>query len=338
MSEEDEVFDRDQSDTNQSGNLNDSSGTLLNRDDEPQWARARMVDSRVYAIESALVTLAALAMVSTVSLDILFRSLKSQQTEPMQSLLTGFGLFSVDQMTQDAPIAIMPVLLFVSITFGGGWAIYQSRHRGGDRNNKASIYWGIFVCALSYVFCVLIRVVPSKWVCSGLSILIATGVGFEAYRMRSYLFVIFSGVLGLLSAKLCLKLPQDYIWSQELSLILLAWVAFLGASMATYQSKHIEISALAKLIPKRFQKWVRPISLIMTGFFCAYLTVILYESVFGATGSYKMGETRPATGIPAWVILTSGVISFSTMTVRSIAYGIYGLLHANNVKPTEDLH
>ena len=136
-----------------------------------------------------------------------------------------------------------------------------------------------------------------------------------------------NGVLTGLVAWASLSLPQGYIWSQELSLILLAWVAFLGASMATFQNKHIQISALAGLIPRNLKPYVRPLGLIITSLFCAYITTSLSMSVFGDKGSFMSGEVRPATGIPAWVILFSGVVSFGLITVRSFAYGIWGVLH-----------
>ncbi|MEE2789501.1 MAG: TRAP transporter small permease subunit, partial [Myxococcota bacterium] len=61
----------------------------------------------------------------------------------------------------------------------------------------------------------------------------------------------------------CAQLPTDivtggmqlgYVWSQELALILLAWVAFIGASMATRAGRHIQVDALSKILPAR----VRP--------------------------------------------------------------------------------
>jgi TRAP-type C4-dicarboxylate transport system permease small subunit len=72
--------------------------------------------------------------------------------------------------------------------------------------------------------------------------------------------------------------------------------------------------------------------------FSAYIATSLSFSVFGDKGSFTSGEVRPATGIPAWVILFSGVVSFSLITVRSFAYGIWALKHPEEQSEEEKIH
>ena len=120
----------------------------------------------------------------------------------------------------------------------------------------------------------------------------------------------------------CATLPEAYTWSQELSLILLAWVAFLGGSIATRERRHIQVDALSKLVPVAYRGYTRAIGLLLTSLFCAYLTALAYHHVFGPLGDYSSGEIRPSTGLPAWIIILSALVSFGLMTLRFGAYAV----------------
>ena len=124
----------------------------------------------------------------------------------------------------------------------------------------------------------------------------------------------------------CAQLPPDtvtggmqlgYVWSQELALILLAWVAFIGASMATRAGRHIQVDALSKVLPANLRPWTRAIGLGVSALFCAYLTALAYDHLFSQpAGDYWTGEVRPATKLPAWIIILSALVSFGLMTLR----------------------
>ena len=90
----------------------------------------------------------------------------------------------------------------------------------------------------------------------------------------------------------------------------------------------------AKLIPEAYRARAESTGLILTGLFAGYLMISLFGSVFGPMGSYHSGEVRPSTGIPAWVILFSGVVSFTMITARSFAYGARALNSPSS--PTQD--
>lgn len=290
----------------------------------------KRVDQLCFSLEQRLVTIAALLMTTTVCLDIVYRSLNGQQSQPFVSLLSLFG--AVGEVNPDLETRLAPAIALFVVPFALGWAVYASLHRGESDNTKKAIIHGLLWSVGAYVFAVMIYALPSCYVCMLLSLFIG---GLISYRSTGAEQII-NAILTLLVAWGSLSLPQGYIWSQELSLILLAWVAFLGASMATYQNKHIQISALAGLIPASLKPYIRPLGLIATSLFTAYIATSLTMSVFGDKGSFASGETRPATGIPAWVILFSGVIAFTLITLRSFAYGIWGFMHPNE-QETEEL-
>jgi len=302
----------------------------------PSGPFARL-DALIFDLERAIVTVAAIAMVTTVTLDILFRSLKGLSSRPLIDLFSLFGLI--------APLPDIPLEqnltsfgAFLLVSYGFGWGVYRSAHRGEEAAARVAHKAGALSLVGLIALCVVIRYVPSWFVCGGLCLaggalmarrLWAAGRGAQAASTLA---------VGVVATWLCRSLPQDYIWSQELSLILLAWLAFVGGSMATYQHKHIEISALSKLVPERLRCWVRPMSLIATGLFSAYVCALLTESAFGPTGSYVSGEVRPATQIPTWIILLAGVFAFGMIAIRSVAYGVTALRDPHNQPEKEALH
>ena len=293
--------------------------------------RLKWLDRSVYLVEQIIVSVAAIMMTTTVTLDIVFRALKGQRTEPFNSTLNLFGLFAKGS-GEDLPFAILPMLALLLVPFGLGWAVYASLHRGESKHKlalKSGLHWMLGAIIASIV----IYQTPSSYVCACLAIIFGL-VAFKSVSGSSSKQVLIS-MITLLIAWGSFSLPQDYIWSQELSLILLAWVAFLGASMATFQNKHIQISALAGVIPVPLKPYIRPLGLVVTAIFTTYLTMSLWGSVFGEKGSWSSGEVRPATGLPAWIILFSGICAFTLISIRSLCYGVAGFLDPK--QPSEEV-
>jgi TRAP-type C4-dicarboxylate transport system permease small subunit len=309
----------------------------------------RRLDELIFTFEGALVSFAAATMVLTVTLDILFRALKGAQTAPLAQALTLWGLTETAPETSET--SYLTPLLLTLVTFGFGWGVYASAHRGQEGTSESAQEGGsksaiqrraLLVGALTtlglFAFSVLVRSAPSWLVCTGLTLIAGGLLTARAHRGQQAQQAVGFAIGAALTAWFATKLPQGYIWSQELSLILLAWLAFVGGSMATYQQKHIEISALAKLIPAKLQPWVRPVSLAVTGLFSAYVCALLFEGAFGEKGSWASGEVRPATQIPTWVILLSGVVSFGMIALRSLAYRVALLRDPQALPEKEELH
>ena len=290
----------------------------------------RRLDDGVFRLEGRIVTLAAFIMTCTVCLDIVNRLLKDQKSEIFCSLMNVFGLLG----TQDSATTtdrITPVVVLIGLPWLLGWSVYAAQHRGEAQVKQRASIHGLWWVIGALVSAITIYHVPSRFVCMGLVLSIGAGL---AYKRAGHPLVI--AILSVLLAWGSYSLPQGYIWSQELSLILLAWMAFLGGSMATHEHKHIKVSALAALVPVKLRPYAEAIGLILTGCFAAYLTASLYQSVFGPAGSWVMGERRPSTGLPAWIILFSGVVAFALITLRSFAYGMVQILNTD-VDPDNDV-
>lgn len=281
---------------------------------------AVLVDEAVFRVERALVTLAAAVMTVTITLDIVYRAFASGESKIAEKLATVYGWFGGELDAAGRAFLrdrVSPAVL-VALTFGAGWGIFAAirRRQGRPRPAWQGALAGVATLAGGWAFVQVLLHVPSKWVCLGL--LEAACAGYLAYtiRRRDRGGAALAVAIGALGGWGCTYLRQDYIWSQELSLILLAWLAFLGGSMATRTQRHITVDAFARLVPAQAAPWTRALGLLATTLFCLYVAVLAYEHVFGPRGAIASGEIRPATGIPAWTITLAVFVSFVLMTVR----------------------
>ncbi len=280
----------------------------------------RRIDDGVYRIECALVTLAGVLMTATVSLDILHRAFVTEESKLAEKLLALCGLVGVSNDEGNYAFFrdyIAPLCLCL-VAFLGGWAVNAAgrRHKNLEQSTKAGVTYGVIAVALGYGLVTFVKTASSQNVCTTLLLLGCAAWFIDGSRRNARLDAVLAVITGGLGAYVCRFLPQDYIWSQELSLILLAWVAFIGGSMATRAGRHIQVDALSRVLPKKLQPWSRALGLTITCLFTAYLTYLAYEHVFGPMGDYNSGELRPATRMPAWTIILSAVVAFGLMTIR----------------------
>jgi TRAP-type C4-dicarboxylate transport system permease small subunit len=292
---------------------------------------ARRLDDGVLKIEQLLVTLAALVMTTTVTLDIVFRSFVSDESILARKLLTVASWFGLTKTEENYVILRdygTPALLAL-LAFLCGWAMFTSARKRSQRPRPVglALAWGAFVLALSWGLVQFVLHVPSRWVCFTFLVGGALAYGVYAAMHRDVFGALLTGLVAAAGGWLCLKLPEGYIWSQELSLILLAWMAFLGGSMATRFEKHIQVDALSKLVPGKLRPWTRALGLAVTTAFCVYMTLLCYEQVFGPKGDFASGEIRPATGLPAWVIVMAALVAFILMSVRFLARTVDAFVH-----------
>ncbi len=292
---------------------------------------AAAVDAAVGRVEQWLVTIIALIMTGTVFLDIVYRSFASPESQLAQKLLKILvfcGLPPSETLYATLRDVGTPIILTL-LAFLAGWAVLASagRQQGTRRPAWQGLLAGVASVAGSYAFVRFVVAVPSRWVC--LALLIVGCVAYLAYALRrgEWIGAILTLVIGAAGGWLCRLLPPQYIWSQELSLILLAWLAFIGASMATRATKHIQVEAFAKLIPTPLRPWMHALGLLVTTAFCVYITLLAWHHVFGPRGDFGSGEVRPATGMPGWTVIMSVLVAFSLMSLRFAARTVDACLH-----------
>jgi TRAP-type C4-dicarboxylate transport system permease small subunit len=117
--------------------------------------------------------------------------------------------------------------------------------------------------------------------------------------------------------------PAGVIWAQTLALVLMLWVGFLGASIATRQNKHLKVDAAERLFRGRAQRAVGAASNAIAALatlalgilavnFCRYNYEVWVETE-GAGGDF---EGLPIPKFLAFAVLP---LTFFTMTARFVA-------------------
>ncbi|MBC8068238.1 MAG: TRAP transporter small permease, partial [Deltaproteobacteria bacterium] len=117
-------------------------------------------------------------------------------------------------------------------------------------------------------------------------------------------------------------LPNGLIWSQPFALVLTLWVGFIGASMATYENKHLKVDAMARVIPVGLRKWVAFVSAMLTAIVCFTL---MYLSIRYVRFNYDEYTSTGGTGglvqgleLPKYLAYMALPLSFLVMTLRFI--------------------
>lgn len=107
-------------------------------------------------------------------------------------------------------------------------------------------------------------------------------------------------------------------WSEPLARLLVLWLTFLGASLATREKKHIKIDVMSGLLPLKWHPFRELILAITCGFLCllmikASVEYVGMEMTFG--GSLFLG-------IPTWAGQLILPLGFSVILFRCVLRGI----------------
>jgi len=127
-----------------------------------------------------------------------------------------------------------------------------------------------------------------------------------------------------------------FLWSQELTLHMSAWMVLFGTSYCLKVGSHIGMDAFVKLFPTIGRK-------ILTGIGCVlglcYCGLVLYGSWVYLSKMHKIGIELEDLPIPTWVAHSMLIVGFSFLSIRiaillwSVVFGeTEGFRHADEAK------
>lgn len=119
------------------------------------------------------------------------------------------------------------------------------------------------------------------------------------------------------------KLSTGYSWAPQISLVLLLWMAFLGASMATHEGKHLAVDAIRKIVPPHRTRAFNAASLALAGVVTAAFLYLATSYVLK-----RFGEDPEPGKIPDWIKVLSIPVSLAIMTLRFFGYSLAELVGA----------
>jgi len=104
-----------------------------------------------------------------------------------------------------------------------------------------------------------------------------------------------------------------YLWSQELTLLLSAWLVLFGASYGLKVGAHIGVDAFVRLFPPWGQRILTGIAVLLS---LAYCGLFLYGSWIYLAKMKKIGIELEDLPIPAWIAHSILVIGFVFLAIR----------------------
>lgn len=121
-------------------------------------------------------------------------------------------------------------------------------------------------------------------------------------------------MLGLAVLQIVLRNVFDggFLWAESFLRILVLWVAILGGMVATRENNHINIDALSRFLPERFQRLLQ----IVTGLFSAAIcgTVAWYS--FEYVNLEYQDETIAFASVPTWMCQAILPFGFAVICIR----------------------
>ena len=126
--------------------------------------------------------------------------------------------------------------------------------------------------------------------------------------------------------------PEGFVFAQKLALVMMLWVALLGASTATYERAHLALELGEKLWPKAVLRYVKGLAHALTSAFCAALAVLSVQLV--VANSHEGAFIEANEWLPRWVAFVVMPYVFAAMAVRMLAQSY--TLSTDSAEPEED--
>lgn len=93
-------------------------------------------------------------------------------------------------------------------------------------------------------------------------------------------------------------------WSEEVALLLMVWMGFIGLALGVIKGVHISIEFFVSVLPTKLQKVIHVVDQLLVGLFGLTLLIYGYQLV-----QRTMSSKLPATGWPAATLY--GLVPFS---------------------------
>lgn len=115
------------------------------------------------------------------------------------------------------------------------------------------------------------------------------------------------------------RFAGGFIWAQKLALVMMIWVALLGASMATYERSHLSLELGEKLWPARVLHLVKALALGVASAFCAAAMLLAFELVQAQRHEGLRIDAND--WLPTWAAFVIVPYAFAAMAIRLLAQG-----------------
>ena len=305
-----------------------------------QYGILRRIDDWIFHVEMGILWTFLGVSAVMVFLDVMYRRLAAPDSKVAELAGRIFGVESPESMeTLTTMGPMVSAVIGVGLVYFAFWTAEKHAAEPGKQSRAKPIIQTVAACTgLGLLGWVMLQpTVESRWFYLLLYSLSALVWLFELLQERA------SGWVSKLTAFFVVTaiyiyitlnyFPDGYSWSKELSLIMLLWVGFLGASVCAHEGKHIQVGALKRIVPPSMAKWTDAIGFLTTAGFCFFMTALGYVY---ATEALQLEGRFEQTNIPDWVATIAVPAAFAMTTIRYIAAAFSSIMGGSYGAAPED--
>ncbi len=294
----------------------------------PDWWGHRLSAS-LYAFERSLAIGATALMVVTYALMVVWSNANRELNQLDLLLLKWSGHPDLTTVPDDLKASIAGLwspLLLAGLVFGLAWLGLRTRERSTPEGEAASPrrpVWktallAVFITAGLWSFVKGVGVLPSLAPClvalAGVVAAAAVALKRQGAKLEAVM-----GLFGALSGAVALAWyfvamgSEAYDWNLGLSGVLLLYIGFLGASMATHDGRHIRVDAVRKALKGPGYHLYNALSDLLALVFTAFLGVMAVRYTLMLA---EKGFLQEAARLPQWLAAFPIALAFVLMTLR----------------------
>lgn len=136
------------------------------------------------------------------------------------------------------------------------------------------------------------------------------------------IIISFSVVLLFLQVIMRYIFKNSISWSEEFARYLFLWMIWVGASLATKESRHLKAEFLENLVPKKVMDFISISALLLWLMFSLWLS---YSSFFLTKDIYLSHQKSSAMQLPMFIPYASVPVGCTLMSIRLIQNIIFVL-------------
>ncbi|MGB8330958.1 MAG: TRAP transporter small permease subunit [Polyangiales bacterium] len=290
----------------------------------------RRIDDWIFTVEMGILWTFLAASAIMVFLDVMYRRLAAPDSKVAELTARILGIESPDAvktLTTVGPIAT--AVVGVGLVYFAFWTAEKHAAGAGKQSRAKPVIESIAACAgLGLLGWIMLRPgFDSRWFYLLLYALCAGVWLFKLLRERAprwaeklTAFLVATAIYVYVTLN---YFPDGYSWSKELSLIMLLWVGFLGASVCAHEGKHIQVGALKRVVPPSWSRWSDALGYLTTAAFCFFMATLGYAY---ANEALKLEGRFEQTNIPDWVATIAVPMAFAMTTIRYVGAAISAVL------------
>ncbi len=294
------------------------------------FAPLRRIDDWIFALEMFVLWTFLGLSCGMVFLDVVYRRLAAPDSKVAELTARIFGIDSpegIERLTVAAPI--VSAVIAVGLIYFAFWTAEQHAAAPGERSkSKPVVYTILSAAGLGLLGWIMIQPqVESRWFYTLLYGLCAAAWLYRLVQRRDphwprkiFAFVVTTALFLVIARN---YFPDGYSWSKELSLIMLLWVGFLGASVCAHEGKHIQMGALKKVVPPSLSRWSEAIGYLATAAFCFFIALLGY---IYAKEALTLEGRFEQTNIPDWIATIAVPAAFLMTMLRYIGAAVSAML------------